>query len=69
MRPGVLSAEADGKTIDTIEGMAEGEALHPLQRKFIDHIALQCGICTPGLLIAARDSSIRSGVRHPISRF
>ncbi len=50
----VLGAEADGKTIETIEGMANGEELHPLQRKFIDHIALQCGICTPGLLIAAR---------------
>ena len=50
----VLGAEADGTTIETIEGMADGETLHPLQRKFIDHIALQCGICTPGLLIAAR---------------
>ncbi len=50
----VLGVEANGKEIDTIEGMAEGEDLHPLQRKFIDHIALQCGICTPGLLIASR---------------
>ena len=50
----VLGAEAEGKTIETIEGMANGEQLHPLQRKFVDHIALQCGICTPGLLIAAR---------------
>ena len=50
----VLGAEAEGKTIETIEGMAVGDELHPLQRKFIDHIALQCGICTPGLLIAAR---------------
>ncbi len=50
----VLGAEAEGKTIETIEGMADGDELHPLQRKFIDHIALQCGICTPGLLIAAR---------------
>ncbi len=50
----VLGVEADGKAIETIEGMASGEVLHPLQRKFIDHIALQCGICTPGLLIAAR---------------
>lgn len=50
----VMGAEANGKTIDTIEGMAKGNQLHPLQRQFIDHVALQCGICTPGLLIAAR---------------
>ncbi len=49
----VLGAEAEGKTVETIEGMANGDQLHPLQRKFIDHIALQCGICTPGLLVAA----------------
>ena len=56
--PGVLlpdaGVEAEGKAIQTIEGMAEGEALHPLQRKFLEHAALQCGICTPGILIAAR---------------
>jgi carbon-monoxide dehydrogenase small subunit len=50
----VLGAETAGKKIETIEGMAEGEALHPLQSKFLDHAALQCGICTPGFLIAAR---------------
>jgi len=50
----MLAVEAKGKSIETIEGMAEGEALHPLQRKFIEHAALQCGICTPGILIAAR---------------
>ncbi len=50
----MLAVEAEGKTIQTIEGMAAGEALHPLQRKFIEHAALQCGICTPGILIAAR---------------
>ena len=50
----VLGAEADGTTIETVEGMANGEELHPLQRKFVEHIALQCGICTPGLLVAAR---------------
>ena len=50
----VLGVEANGKSVETIEGMAEGEDLHPLQRKFIDHIALQCGICTPGLLIASK---------------
>ena len=50
----VMGAEADGTSIETIEGMANGEELHPLQRKFVEHIALQCGICTPGLLVAAR---------------
>jgi aerobic carbon-monoxide dehydrogenase small subunit len=50
----VFGVEANGKSVETIEGMAQGEDLHPLQRKFIDHIALQCGICTPGLLIASK---------------
>jgi carbon-monoxide dehydrogenase small subunit len=50
----VLGAEADGAEIGTIEGMAKGENLHPLQRKFLEHAALQCGICTPGILIAAK---------------
>jgi carbon-monoxide dehydrogenase small subunit len=51
----MLGVEAEGKSIQTIEGMASGESLHVLQRKFIEHTALQCGICTPGLLIAARN--------------
>ena len=50
----MLGVEAQGKSIQTIEGMAVGENLHPLQRKFLEHAALQCGICTPGFLIAAR---------------
>ena len=50
----MLGVEAQGKSIQTIEGMADGEKLHPLQRKFLEHAALQCGICTPGFLIAAR---------------
>lgn len=50
----VLGVEAQGKSIQTIEGMAQGESLHMLQRKFLEHAALQCGICTPGFLIAAR---------------
>jgi aerobic carbon-monoxide dehydrogenase small subunit len=49
----VLGAEAEGRRIETVEGMADGDKLHPLQRKFIEHAALQCGICTPGFLIAA----------------
>ena len=48
----VLGVEAEGREIRTIEGMAEGEQLHPLQQKFIEHAALQCGICTPGILVA-----------------
>lgn len=51
----VLGAEAEGRRVETIEGMAQGETLHPLQQKFIEHAALQCGICTPGFLIAAKD--------------
>lgn len=50
----MLGAEAEGCEIETIEGMADGQTLHPLQQKFLDHAALQCGICTPGLLIAAK---------------
>ena len=50
----VLGAEAEGKKIETVEGMSQGEELHPLQRKFIEHAALQCGFCTPGILVAAK---------------
>jgi aerobic carbon-monoxide dehydrogenase small subunit len=50
----VLGAEMSGKKIETIEGMANDGILHPLQQNFIDHAALQCGICTPGFLIAAQ---------------
>jgi carbon-monoxide dehydrogenase small subunit len=50
----MLGAELDGKKIETIEGMANGAQLHPLQRNFIEHAALQCGICTPGFLMAAK---------------
>lgn len=50
----VLGVEAQGKAIETIEGMAQGGELHPLQRKFIEHAALQCGFCTPGILVASK---------------
>ena len=50
----MLAVEAEGKSIGTIEGMAEGGVLHPLQQKFLEMAALQCGICTPGVLISAR---------------
>jgi carbon-monoxide dehydrogenase small subunit len=50
----VLGAEMNGKKVETIEGMASGEKLHPLQQQFLKHAALQCGICTPGFLVAAK---------------
>ena len=50
----VLGVEAEGKDVTTIEGMASGDELHPLQRHFLEHAALQCGICTPGFLVAAK---------------
>ena len=49
-----LGVEAEGRRVDTIEGMAEGETLHPLQRWFLEEAALQCGYCTPGFLVAAK---------------
>jgi aerobic carbon-monoxide dehydrogenase small subunit len=51
----MLGVEANGKNVETIEGMADGEKLHPLQQKFLEHAALQCGICTPGVLVAAKN--------------
>jgi carbon-monoxide dehydrogenase small subunit len=50
----VLGAEAEGREIETIEGMADGKGLHPLQRHFLEQAALQCGVCTPGVLVAAK---------------
>ncbi len=50
----VLGAEVEGRSVSTVEGMADGADLHPLQSKFIEHAALQCGICTPGFLVAAK---------------
>jgi carbon-monoxide dehydrogenase small subunit len=50
----VLAVETEGSRIETIEGMAKGENLHPLQRIFLELNGLQCGICTPGILIAAK---------------
>ncbi len=50
----VLAVEVDGCRVDTVEGMAQDGKLHPLQQKFLEHAALQCGICTPGFLLAAR---------------
>jgi carbon-monoxide dehydrogenase small subunit len=50
----VLGAEAEGRSVETIEGMAHDDQLHPLQQKFLEHAALQCGVCTPGFLVAAK---------------
>ena len=50
----VLGVEAEGKDITTIEGMASPEGLHPLQQSFLENAALQCGICTPGFLLASK---------------
>jgi len=49
-----LGAEMEGRSIGTIEGLAQGDQLHPLQRKFVEMAALQCGVCTPGFLVASK---------------
>ncbi|MFP6646303.1 MAG: (2Fe-2S)-binding protein [Candidatus Latescibacterota bacterium] len=50
----VLAVEAEGTQIGTVEGVAGAEGLHPLQQKFLEHASLQCGICTPGFLVASK---------------
>ena len=50
----VLGAEMEGREVETIESLAEGDNLHTLQKKFLEHAALQCGICTPGFLVASK---------------
>ena len=50
----VLGVELEGRSVQTIEGIAPAERLHPLQLKFLEHAAVQCGICTPGLIVAAK---------------
>lgn len=50
----VLAAEADGKQIATIEGLAEGDQLHPIQQAFVERGGLQCGFCTPGMIMSAK---------------
>jgi carbon-monoxide dehydrogenase small subunit len=50
----MLAAEAEGQEIVTIEGVANGDELHPVQKKFLEHAALQCGFCTPGLIVASK---------------
>ncbi len=50
----MLGAEAEGRSITTVEGVARGDELHPVQRQFLEHAALQCGFCTPGLIVATK---------------
>ncbi len=59
----VLGVEAQGKRITTIEGIAPPHGLHPLQQKFLEHAALQCGICTPGFIISAK--ALLDHMPHP----
>jgi carbon-monoxide dehydrogenase small subunit len=59
----LLAVQADGCRITTIEGLARGDALHPVQQAFLDHHALQCGFCTPGMILATVD--LLSRVRQP----
>ena len=74
----VLGAEAEGRQIGTVEGISGGEGLHPLQAKFLEFAGLQCGICTPGFLVAAKallernpdptESEIRFGLAGNLCR-
>jgi carbon-monoxide dehydrogenase small subunit len=56
----VLAAQADGHDVTTVEGLADGEGLHPVQQAFVDRGAVQCGFCTPGLIVATTDLLARS---------
>ncbi len=59
----VLAVEAEGKQVITIEGIAPRDGLHPLQQKFLEHAALQCGICTPGFIVSAK--ALLDTIRDP----
>jgi carbon-monoxide dehydrogenase small subunit len=58
-----LAIEADGRTVETIEGLASGNTLHPIQQAFIDRFAFQCGYCTPGMIMAAK--ALLAETPHP----
>jgi carbon-monoxide dehydrogenase small subunit len=74
----VLAAEADGKEITTVEGVADGDRLHPVQQAFLDEGGLQCGFCTPGMIMSAKalldenpdptDDEIRRGIAGNLCR-
>jgi carbon-monoxide dehydrogenase small subunit len=57
----VLAAQADGREVTTIEGLAHDGELHPIQRAFVEHHGLQCGFCTPGVILTAADLLSRGG--------
>jgi carbon-monoxide dehydrogenase small subunit len=74
----MLVPEVQGKEIITIEGLANGEELHPLQKAFIEHFAVQCGFCTPGMILTAKalldenpeatEDEIRTGISGNLCR-
>jgi len=74
----VLAVEADGKQITTIEGLADGDKLHPVQQAFVEHGGLQCGFCTPGMIMSAKalldenphpsEAEIRRGIAGNLCR-
>ena len=74
----VLAAEADGKAITTIEGLADGEKLHPIQEAFLEKGGMQCGFCTPGMILSTKvlldgnknptDEEIRKGLEGNFCR-
>ena len=74
----VLAVEADGKEITTIEGLADGDKLHPVQQAFVDEGGLQCGFCTPGMIMSAKalldenpsptDDEIKRGIAGNLCR-
>ncbi|GDY29731.1 carbon-monoxide dehydrogenase small subunit [Gandjariella thermophila] len=59
----VAAGQAEGRSVRTVEGLADGDALHPVQQAFVEAGAVQCGFCTPGLLVATHD--LLSRVSHP----
>ncbi len=69
----IFAVEADGREVTTIEGLAKGDVLHPVQQAFIDYGGVQCGFCTPGMIMAAKDLLDRNPqpteaeIRHAIS--
>jgi carbon-monoxide dehydrogenase small subunit len=69
----LLAVQANGHQITTIEGIAKGESLHPLQKAFVDHGAIQCGFCTPGMILSSKalldscPNPSEKQVRHSIS--
>ncbi len=62
----MLSAQLEGRSVLTIEGVSKGEALHPVQESFVEHGAIQCGFCTPGMVITAIDLLERNSHPHRI---